>query len=280
MQSEANQIYPELSTDYSDWIAMLFESVYINPEQGQIRQVLKLLRNLQILASMNPFDIAKAITSYIYFRTGHAIYVYIQEDKINFDRAWILGTTKSILGVNTYLLDGRVNTNLVINIFDEKQQLDTQFKIELESFIGKISRAYFEHVITYDKTPKDFNLIYYIGHTYKGDMRIIYSYCLRYSAPAFYEVIALINPINPSFIVDMQITPVDNTEISLPTKFTIIGIFRDGHTANITLNCQILKNNDNLRVLADVLLPQKTGECRLSITYGSVTKIINYKVKV
>jgi len=111
-------------------------------------------------------------------------------------------------------------------------------------------------------------------------MRIIYSYCLRYSQPAFYAVVALINPINPSFIVDMRITPADNTEISQPTKFTIIGIFRDGHIANITLNCQILKNNDNLKILADVIVPQKTGECKLSITYGTVTKIITYKVKV
>ena len=280
LQQEADQIYPELSTDYQDWISMLFDNIYINPEQGQIRQVLKLLRNLQILTSMNPFDIAKAIASYIYFRTGNAIYVYIQEDKINFDRAWILGTNKSILGVNTYLVDSTINTNLIIHIFDTQNQLSQLFRIELEHFIDKISRAVFEHVITYDRKPQEFNLIYDIGQTYKGDRRNIYSYCMKYDKNAFYEVVGLVNPINEAYIKDMRITPANNTEINQPTKFTIIGIFMNGHTADITLSCQIMKSNNNLKIIADVLIPQSSGECKLSITYGAITRVITYMAKV
>ncbi|MFN8788964.1 MAG: hypothetical protein ACK52I_24045, partial [Pseudomonadota bacterium] len=187
LDSEIKQIYPESTTDYKDWINMLFNEVYINSKQGQINKVLQLLRNLQILASMNPFDIAQAITSYIYYRTNVVLYVFIQEDKVNFDKAWILGTDKSILGINTYLSKGKISSNLIINVFDIEHQLDDLFKIELESFISKITRAYFGYTIDYDKIPDEFYLNYDIGMTYKGDQRIIYSYCLQYNQLAFYK---------------------------------------------------------------------------------------------
>ncbi|MFO0320538.1 MAG: hypothetical protein ACK5Z5_09090, partial [Neisseriaceae bacterium] len=187
LDSEIQQIYPESTSDYKDWINMLFNEIYINSQQGQINQVLQLLRNLQILASMNPFDIAQAITSYIYFRTNIALYVFIQEDKVNFDKAWILGTDKSILGINTYLSKGKISSNLIINVFDIEHQLDDLFKIELENFISKITRAYFGYTIDYDKIPDEFYLNYDIGMTYKGDQRIIYSYCLQYNQLAFYK---------------------------------------------------------------------------------------------
>lgn len=280
LQIEANQIYPESTTDYTDWINMLFSEVYINTEQGQINQVLQLLRNLQILASMNPFDIAQAITSYIYYRTGFVIYVFIQEEKVNFDKAWILGTNRSILGINTYLSDGKINANLIIHVFDTQQQLSDLFRIELENFISKISRAYFGYTIDYDKTPEDFNLNYDIGMTYKGDQRIIYSYCLAYNSNAFYDVVGLINPIQPAYIKDMVIAPPDGTTISTPTKLTVTGIFIDGITSEITTSCQIMRNNDNLRIVADVLIPWKDGDCTLTITYGNVTKSVTYTVQV
>ncbi len=276
LQIEADQIYPEETADYTDWINMLFSEVYINTEQGQINKVLQLLRNLQILASMNPFDIAGAITSYIYYRTNLAIYVFIQEDKVNFDKAWILGTDKSILGVSTYLSDSKINTNLVINVFDIEHKLNDLFRIELENFISKITRAYFGYTIDYDKTPEEFNLNYDIGMTYKGDQRIIYSYCLKYSQSAFYAVVGLINPIQPNYIKDMLIAPPDDTVINAPTKLTVTGVFVDNVTADITLACQITKNNNNLKVIGDVLIPNKNGDCTLTITYGSITKQVTY----
>ncbi|MBP9741892.1 MAG: hypothetical protein KBD37_00875 [Burkholderiales bacterium] len=276
LQIEANQVYPESTTDCVDWIYMLFSEVYINTEQGQINQVLQLLRNLQILASMNPFDVAAAITSYIYYRTNLAIYVFIQEDKVNLDKAWILGTDKSILGVNTYLQQNHTNSNLIINVFDVEHQLEDTFKIELESFISKITRAYFGYMIEYAKTPAQFNLNYDIGMTYKGDQRIIYSYCLKYSEAAFYKVIGLINPIQPSYIQDMLITPENGSIINTPIKLTVIGVFVDGVTAEITLMCQIIKSNNNLKIIGDVLVPNKNGECTLTISYGSITQAVTY----
>ncbi|MDQ5920950.1 MAG: hypothetical protein QG673_1006 [Pseudomonadota bacterium] len=149
LQVEANQVYPELTTDYSDWINTLFSEVYINTEQGEINKVFQFLRNLQILTSTNPFDIAWAITSYIYYRTNLTIYVFIQENKVNFDKAWILGTDQSVLGVNTYLQQSQTQSNLVINVFDMEQQLNDQFKIELENFVSKITRAYFGYTVDY-----------------------------------------------------------------------------------------------------------------------------------
>lgn len=280
LQIEANQIYPELSSDYTDWINMLFSEVYINPEQGQINRVLQLLRNLQILASMNPFDIASTITCYIYYRTNLAIYVFIQEDKVNFNKAWILGTDKSMLGVNTYLSDSKISANLVINIFDIEHKLNGLFRIELENFIGKITRASFGYTIDYDKTPEDFYLNYDIGMTYKGDQRIIYSYCLKYSQTAFYEVIGLINPIQPNYIKDMLITPQNDAVINAPTKLTVTGVFIDGITSEITLSCQITKSNNNLKVIGDVLVPNKNGDCMLTITYGSITRTVTYVCEV
>lgn len=280
LETETNQIYPELSTDYTDWINMLFSEVYINTEQGQINRVLQLLRNLQILTSMNPFDIASAITSYIYYRTNLAMYVFIQEDKVNFDRAWILGTNKSILGVNTYLSSGKINTDLIINIFDTEHQLSDLFRIELDNFISKLARAYFDYTVEYDKNPEDFHLHTDIGMSYKSDQRIIYSYCLKYSEPAFYKVIGLINPIQPEYIKDILIAPPDGTVISVLTKFTLTGVFIDGISADITLSSQIKKDNDNLKVIGDVLIPNKNGECTLTISYGEVTKTVTYISKV
>lgn len=279
LRLEANQVYPELTTDYTDWINLLFSDVYINPQQGQINKVMQLLRNLQILTSMNPFDIATAITSYIYYRTDYAIYVFIQEDKVNFDTAWILGTDKSILGVNTYLSDGKVNTNLVINVFDTKQQLNDLFRIELENFINKITRVYFGYTIDYTKTPVDFGLLYDVGMTYKGDPRIIYSYCLCYSQDAFYAVVGLINPIQPAYIKDLIIQPASATVINLPTKLTVTGIFIDGVMAEVTLSCQINKNNNCLSIVGDVLIPKQSGICTLIIKYGDITKTITYVSK-
>lgn len=280
LQVEANQIYPESTTDYTDWINMLFSEVYINTEQGQISKVLQLLRNLQILASMNPFDIASAITSYIFHRTNLAIYVFIREDKVNFDKAWILGTDKSILGINTYLSDSKINTNLVINVFDTLNKLSDIFRIELESFINKITRAYFGYTIDYNKTPAEFSLNYDIGMTYKGDRRIIYSYCLKYSELTFYNVVGLINPIQPNYIKDMLIVPSNDNIIKLPTKLTVTGIFIDGVTADITLACQITKSNNNLKIVGDVMLPNANGDCTLTISYGSITKTVTYNSEV
>ncbi|MFN8789548.1 MAG: hypothetical protein ACK5XF_09405 [Neisseriaceae bacterium] len=276
LDSEIQQIYPESTSDYKDWINMLFNEIYINSQQGQINQVLQLLRNLQILASMNPFDIAQAITSYIYFRTNIALYVFIQEDKVNFDKAWILGTDKSILGINTYLSKGKISSNLIINVFDIEHQLDDLFKIELENFISKITRAYFGYTIDYDKIPDEFYLNYDIGMTYKGDQRIIYSYCLQYNQLAFYKVIGLINPIQPNYIKDIQIEPSNNAVINVPTRLIVTGIFIDNVTADITLACQISKDNDNLKIVGDVLIPNQNGQCKLTISYGSITKTVTY----
>ncbi|MFO0319294.1 MAG: hypothetical protein ACK5Z5_02680 [Neisseriaceae bacterium] len=276
LDSEIKQIYPESTTDYKDWINMLFNEVYINSKQGQINKVLQLLRNLQILASMNPFDIAQAITSYIYYRTNVVLYVFIQEDKVNFDKAWILGTDKSILGINTYLSKGKISSNLIINVFDIEHQLDDLFKIELESFISKITRAYFGYTIDYDKIPDEFYLNYDIGMTYKGDQRIIYSYCLQYNQLAFYKVIGLINPIQPNYIKDIQIEPSNNAVINVPTRLIVTGIFIDNVTADITLACQISKDNDNLKIVGDVLIPNQNGQCKLTISYGSITKTVTY----
>lgn len=280
LQTEANHIYPELSTDYTDWLTMLFSEVYINTEQGQINKLLQLMRNLQILTSMNPYDIAQTITTYIYYRTNQEIYVYIEEGKVNFDKAWILGTNKSILGINTYLQKSQVNTSLIINIFDTEQKLSRLFRIELENFISKISRAYFSYSIDYDKTPAEFQLNYDIGMTYKGDQRVIYSYCLKYADSAFYKVVGLINPIQPAYIKDMLITPADNAAISVPTKLTVTGIFIGNISAEITLGCQISKNNDNLRLINDVLIPNKNGKSTLTISYGSITRIVAYTSEV
>jgi hypothetical protein len=276
LQSEVNQVYPESTTDYSNWINMLFSEVYINTEQGQINKVLQLLRNLQILSSMNPFDIAKVITSYIYYRTDLAIYVFIQEDKVNFDKAWILGTDRSILGVNTYLSNGKINSNLVINVFDTGHKLSDLFRIELENFISKITRAYFGYTINYDKTPEDFQLSCDIGMTYKGDQRIIYSYCLQYNESAFYKVTGLVNPIQPNYIQDMLISPANDTLINQPTKLIVTGVFIAGITADITLSCQIVKNNTNLKLIGDVLVPNTNGDCTLTVTYGDITKSVTY----
>jgi hypothetical protein len=74
----------------------------------------------------------------------------------------------------------------------------------------------------------------------------------------------------------MLIAPPDGTVINTPTKLTVTGVFIDGITAEITLACQITKNNDNLKVIGDVLVPNKNGECTLTITYGSITKQVTY----
>jgi hypothetical protein len=280
LDSETKQIYPELTTDYKNWINMLFSEVYINSEQGQINQVLQLLRNLQILASMNPFDIALAITSYIYYRTNIALYVFIQEDKVNFDKAWILGTDKSILGVNTYLSQSKINSNLIIKVFDIERRLSDLFKIELENFISKITRAYFGYTIDYDRMPEEFHLNYDIGMTYKGDQRIIYSYCLQYNELAFYKSIGLINPIQPEYIKDMQVAPADESIVNKPTRLIVIGVFINNVTADITLACQISKSNNNLKIVGDVLIPNSNGDCKLTISYGSIAKTVTYTSEV
>ncbi|MDQ5921014.1 MAG: hypothetical protein QG673_1070 [Pseudomonadota bacterium] len=127
-----------------------------------------------------------------------------------------------------------------------------------------------------DKNPQEYNLNYDIGMTYKGDQRIIYSYCLRYSPSAFYEVLGLINPVQQNYIKEMLITPPNGTTINIPTKLTVTGVFVDDVTAEITLSCQILKNNDNLKIVGDVLIPNKNGDCTLTITYGNITQTVTY----
>lgn len=277
LQLEVNQMYPELTTNYADWSSMLFKDVYLDPQEGQINKVLQLLRNLQVLTSMNPYDIAWAITSYIYFRTGYKLYVFINEQKFNLERGWILGTNKSILGVNTYLQSNKlISRTLDINVFDDGNNLDDLFKLELERFIDKITRASFSFTVTYDKTLADFNLVYNVGMTYKGDLRIIYSYCLRYDENAFYEVVGLVNPINKVYVQGITVAPNSGTTIKEPTKLTVMAEFVGGVDKDVTLGCQIQKSNENLKVIGDVMVPNKSGACELTITYSNFIKTVNY----
>lgn len=277
LQLEVNQMYPELTTNFADWSSMLFKDVYLDPQEGQINKVLQLLRNLQVLTSMNPYDIAWAITSYIYFRTGYKLYVFINEQKFNLERGWILGTNKSILGVNTYLQSNKlISRTLDINVFDDGNSLDNLFKLELKRFIDKITRASFSFTVTYDKTLADFNLVYGVGMTYKGDLRIIYSYCLRYDENAFYEVVGLVNPINKVYVQGIIVAPDSGTTISEPTKLTVMAEFVGGVDKDVTLGCQIQKSNENLKVIGDVMVPNKSGPCELTITYSDFIKTVNY----
>ena len=112
--------------------------------------------------------------------------------------------------------------------------------------------------------------------TYKGDMRIIYSYCLKYDELAFYKVIGLINPIQPNYIQEMIVTPSNGAVIDIPTKLIVTGVFIDGVTADIILYCEIIKNNNSLYLISDVLVPNKAGRCSLTITYGDITQTVTY----
>ncbi len=187
IQTTFRDIFPNQSTNIN-WLYSLWSTTqqffYTNPDFSY-QKLFALLRNLKVSCSLNPFDQAWTISYFIYLITGIKTYVYVRESRITYpafedeynvyifggltpENAWIMD--ESALDVNTYL-DG-------IDIYSAT-------KSTIDYFVNKIYRIGKKHKVVYNDIPLTFGLVIEIQNAYKGDPRLLKTYCIAYDPDRF-----------------------------------------------------------------------------------------------
>lgn len=279
-------IYPNSASDIDAWVDQLFDNLYINDANNGLIQF---VRNLPFNSSLNPFDLAKTLTSYIYYRTGYKLYVYVKDEKVTIDTAWSLGVNgKTELGETTVLANIRPDSQaFIINVYDPNSIIINNVALskEIFAFVSRNCPANLLPLIVYlpiNVTQDGFNLI---GMTYKGDPRIAWSYCLCYDSEAFFEVLGAQSITRPDIntMISFTVTPPDNSVIGQPTTISILGLFPNGYTYDVTnyIQKQEIDNKQCLYVMSNALLPRSAGNCQVRYFYPTLPEqILNYSVNI
>lgn len=240
LASELDAYFPETTPVGSAYVPEWEQAVtgqynMFSPTSSFTPLVLQFLRNLNV--SLNPYDLAYAITQYIYLRLGVQIFVYVQEFTFPLNQGyWVLN--ESALDETTVLAPGIAPEDikrLVIHIFDALSQIPSVVKQEIQFLIYKIIRANTKWSVDYSSTPATYYLIDAIGPTYKGDPRSRGVYCLQYDPNAPENVDGLTNPYLPYKLESIAISPSSGTfELNTNISFDLIGTYQDGFTLDIT----------------------------------------------
>lgn len=288
-----DNFFPERASLGINWQKQLLPDFYSTQPSNDLNQF---LRNLNYSSSLSAFDVAKSITSYIFFRGGYNLYVYINESKINFSFVWLLGEpTRSDLGATTKLSEENTRKNTFeIIIYDPNAVIDTELKKEIFIFIKRISPANCYPIVFYKNISVEEDKFILLGMSYPSDPRLAWSYCLCYDQNAFYNVLGAKNIRKPNLdeMIDFNvISPSEGAVISVDVEIIIIGIFLGGAEYNVAIEIEknaIIKDENTYSYVwvmsnAIIINPYKitspfTKEMSITYTGNNITKTITYQV--
>lgn len=176
LKTIVNRFFPD--SGYPAWEQYLVgtNALYLQ-EDVQYAKLLQLFYQTNTNNDTNPYFIAWNISRYIFYRLGLERYVYIGEDSFSASGAFILDLNELSKCI---LLGENANPTTIFIYIINSNDLDPQFRHELELFIRRITRISMLVEVIYDKTFSDFGLIS-INDTYWKDPRQNNSYCIQFN---------------------------------------------------------------------------------------------------
>lgn len=236
--------------------------------------VVKTFRNIRTQRT-NLFDTTRLITTYIYARLGLDLYVYIADTTLT-DNFWTLDV--SDLDENTILPPENIELDpLPVYIKTFETGLTQDFQNELLLFIQKIMpiNVVPELILTPDFAQ--FDIFLAVGDVYDHDPRLLAPFALKYDGSAIEDVVALINPYNPYFLIGIEYVPSGGVYEQTDPPITLEAVAKynaDGTIYELPITNQATFTSSDTNVLSltnNIATIEGIGESIITATYEGFT---------
>lgn len=279
--SFADLPFPQLLDSYSAGYLQQWEEAIVgdfaiySSTDARTPTLLQFLMTLRF--SLNPYDLAYAVTQYIYLRMGLQVYVYIEEFlNIYTPGQWILGA--STLGTNTLLGSGispRDEGTFIVHILNTADPIPEEVQSEISGLVAKITIAGARYTIIYGEDPASLNLVEPLDSTYKGDPRTVGVYCLQYDPNAYDNVIGLTNPYTVRNLLSIASAPTGVTvDVDVDVAFNTTAFYKNGWSQDVTYQANYVGQTP------DTLEPTLQNNIFHTLDVGTGVILVTYYDKV